>query len=407
MRVVVTGAEGFLGWHLRALLLTVPDCEVVPVGRSRWTRDALTAAVSGADVVFHLAGINRAGAHDVEHGNIALAEQLVQALNTAGAGGPGGKGGAAASPPVVVSSGSTQARLDVPYGRGKRIAAERLAQWAGRVGAAAVDVRFPGLFGEHGRPAYNSFVATFADRIAGGGLPEIENDRELPLLHVHEAARILVDVSRERHTRIVEPDAHPVRISHVARLLERYHAAYGGSDGSTSVGGGGPVTPDPGTRDPGCGDIPELGSPFEVALFNTYRAALWSRRPVIPRTPRSDRRGTLVESVRMHGGQGQTFVSTTHPGFVRGEHFHFRKIERFQVVHGTALIRLRKLFEPVSAVQTYEVSGARPCAIDMPTLWTHSIENIGTCDLTTLFWTSELFDPADPDTYPHPVLQET
>lgn len=376
MRVVVTGADGFLGWHLRALLLTVPDCEVVPVGRARWTPLALAEAMRGADVVIHLAGINRASEAEVEHGNVALADRLVDALVAAGA----QRGGADGPPPVVVSAGSTQAELDVPYGRGKRVAGERLAQWAICAGSAAVDVRLPGLFGEHGRPAYNSFVATFADRVAAGGRPEVTGDRELPLLHVHDAAQIMLDVSRQRCNGIAEVPAEPVRISDVARLLLGYRAAYDS------------------------GDIPALTSPFEVALFNTYRAALWSRRPVIPLTPRSDQRGTLVESVRVHGGQGQSFVSTTRPGYVRGEHFHFRKIERFQVIHGTGRIRLRKLFDPLGAVQTYDVTGDRPCAIDMPTLWTHSIENIGAGDLTTLFWTNELFDPDDPDTYPHPVL---
>ncbi len=378
MKVVVTGADGFFGWHLRALLLTVPDCQVVPIGRTQWTPQGLTRAVTDADVVFHLAGINRGSEYDVEHGNVVLADQLVQALTTAGA-------GLKAPPPVVVSAGSAQSALDVPYGRGKRIAAEQLAQWAVSAGAVAADVRFPGLFGEHGRPAYNSFVATFADQVVRGQTPTVTGDRELPLLHVHDAAQILLDVSRQRPNESVEVAAEPVRISQVAQLLQGYHATYGAARGG--------------------GDIPILGCPFEVALFNTYRAALWAHRPVIPLTPRSDERGTLVESVRVHGGPGQSFVSTTRPGFVRGEHFHFRKIERFQVVHGTGRIRLRKLFDPLTAVQTYDVTGDEPCAIDMPTLWTHSIENIGRNDLTTLFWTNELFDPQDPDTYPRPVEQ--
>ncbi|MBK7721439.1 MAG: NAD-dependent epimerase/dehydratase family protein [Austwickia sp.] len=371
MKAVVTGADGFLGWHLRALLSTLPGWDVVGVGRSRWSPGDLTRAVTGADVVFHLAGINRATEYDVEHGNVALAEQLTDALTEALTG---------RSVPVVVFAGSTQADLDVPYGRGKRVAGEHLAQWAVSAGGAAADVRLPGLFGEHGRPAYNSFVATFADQVARGQTPQVTGDRDVPLLHVHAAARVLVQVAQARYSGVVEVGAEPVRISEVARLLQEYHATYSPH-----------------------GDIPALHTPLEVALFNTYRAALWAHRPVIALTPRSDQRGTLVESVRVHGGPGQSFVSSTHPGYVRGEHFHFRKIERFQVIQGRGRIRLRKLFDPISAVQTYDVSGESPCAIDMPTLWTHSIENIGDGDLTTLFWTNELFDPDDPDTHPHPV----
>ena len=105
--------------------------------------------------------------------------------------------------------------------------------------------------------------------------------------------------------------------------------------------------------------------------------------------------------VRAHGGQGQTFVSTTRPGITRGEHFHLRKVERFVVLSGRARISLRRLFS--EEVVSFDVTGGDPSVVDMPTMWAHNITNTGSDELTTLFWTQELFDPAAPDTYAEPV----
>ena len=149
------------------------------------------------------------------------------------------------------------------------------------------------------------------------------------------------------------------------------------------------------------GDIPPLLCDLDVDLFNTLRAAMFPSHYPIPLGARSDGRGSLVEVVRSHGGQGQTFVSSTRPGLTRGEHFHLRKIERFVVLAGRATIRLRRLFSP--EIVTFTVSGVQPCIVDMPTLWSHNITNTGSSHLTTLFWTNELFDPDRPDTHPEPV----
>ncbi len=139
------------------------------------------------------------------------------------------------------------------------------------------------------------------------------------------------------------------------------------------------------------GDIPPLLSDFDLHLFNTLRAAMFPDRYPIDLTKHSDSRGDLVECVRSHGGQGQTFVSTTHPGITRGEHFHLAKIERFVVLRGRARISLRRLLH--DGVVNFDVSGDEPCVIDMPTLWAHNITNTGSEELVTLFWTNTVFDP--------------
>jgi UDP-2-acetamido-2,6-beta-L-arabino-hexul-4-ose reductase len=149
------------------------------------------------------------------------------------------------------------------------------------------------------------------------------------------------------------------------------------------------------------GDIPPLGSRLETDLFNTLRAALVREHLPIPLVRHTDTRGALVETVRVHGGPGQTFVSSTRPGVTRGQHLHLRKIERFVVVSGQARISLRKVL--TKEILHFDVSGEDPVAIDMPTLWAHSVTNTGDRELTTMFWTNELFDPEDTDTYPEDV----
>lgn len=369
MRVALTGATGFLGWHTHARMLTEPDIEVVPIGRADWSRPRLAAGVSGADVVLHLAGVNRGSDEDLEAGNIALAEDLVAALL------------ATESQAAVVYAGSSQASAhhpgrDTPYGRGKREAGGRLLDWADRVGgrATAADLRLTGLYGEHGRSNYNSFVANFAHAFARGENPTITGDRELPLIHVGDAALRILDAARERVCGVVEQDATSILISDVAAKLRYFHEVYA------------PV-----------GEIPRLDTRTDVTLFNTLRAAMWPNAYPLRPAPRSDERGTLVETVRVHGGTGQAFLSTTDPGHTRGNHFHFDKVERFQVVAGTGLIRLRKVLTDETV--EFLVSGDEPAVVDMPTLWSHSITNIGSDPLVTFFWTNELFDPDRPDTW--------
>jgi UDP-2-acetamido-2,6-beta-L-arabino-hexul-4-ose reductase len=251
-----------------------------------------------------------------------------------------------------------------------------LAGLAAELGSPAVDVRLPNLFGEHGRPRYNSFVPTFVEAVMEGRTPSIE-DRPIELLHVQQAAQLLIG-ALEGKPGPIEPRGTPTTVQAVFDTLVDFQRLY------TS------------------GDIPPLLSDLDVDLFNTLRAAMFPSHYPIPLGARSDGRGSLVEVVRSHGGQGQTFVSSTRPGLTRGEHFHLRKIERFVVLAGRATIRLRRLFSP--EIVTFTVSGVRPCIVDMPTLWTHNITNTGSSHLTTLFWTNELFDPDRPDTYPDPVV---
>jgi UDP-2-acetamido-2,6-beta-L-arabino-hexul-4-ose reductase len=150
------------------------------------------------------------------------------------------------------------------------------------------------------------------------------------------------------------------------------------------------------------GEIPDISDLLRVRLFNTYRSHLFPARYPIALQPRTDARGTLVECVRAGATGGQAFVSSTVPHAVRGDHVHLRKFERFAVMDGEAEISLRRLF--TSQVVTFRVSGDRPVAIDMPTMWAHNLTNVGGSALTTFFWTNELFRADDPDTFACPVM---
>lgn len=362
MRVVVTGAEGFLGWHTRVRMRALTDHEVIPVDLANWNR--LGELVASADAVMHFAGINRAPDREVEEGNAQLARELADAVNRA----PGA--------PAIVYANTIQAGNGTPYGTGKALASTILGEAAAAKGSSFADVVLPNLFGEHGRPDYNSFVATFAHKVVTGTAPQVQ-DREVDLLHVQDAAKVFIEELDGVGRQVVEPVATPTSVATVLEILDAQFEVY--------------------RR----GEIPVLPTRLDVNLFNTLRAAMFPACYPIPLMRRTDLRGSLVETVRAHGSEGQTFLSTTVPGITRGQHFHLRKVERFVVVSGQARISLRKVL--TNEVVDFDVDGSAPAIIDMPTLWAHKITNTGANELTTMFWTNELFDPQDTDTYPEDV----
>ena len=367
MKIVLTGAQGFLGWHTRLRLAALTEHEVIPVTRANWTQ--LPDLVAEADALIHLAGVNRAETDDeVEKGNISLGNDVAQAIS------------AAARPLRVVMSGTIQVGRDNAYGRGKLAAQTTIADTTIAAGGRFVDVCLPNLFGEHGLPRYNSFVATFVEAIIDGNTPQI-NDNGVELLHAQDAAQVLINALDADEYRL-RPAGTRTGVADVWRLLQEFHNSYFS-----------------------LGEIPDLSSKFRIDLFNTYRASLFPERYPISLVPHSDPRGSFVETVRCRGGEGQSSFSTTVPGITRGEHYHLTKIERFAVVQGTARISLRRMFH--DEVLDFDVSGDQPVAIDMPVGWVHNITNIGQDVLLTQFWSHELFRPDAPDTFAEPVRPVT
>ncbi|MEI2812164.1 MAG: NAD-dependent epimerase/dehydratase family protein [Nocardioides sp.] len=360
MRVLLTGAGGFLGWHTRLRLHAQGSHAVSIVTRDNWSD--LARLIAESDAVIHVAGVNRGNNDDVEDGNAHLAADVAAAVRHA------------EDPVRVVYANSIQHGNCTPYGTGKARAAAELARLRDE-GHTVVDVRLPNIFGEHGRPRYNSFVATFVEAVANGDLPEVA-DRPVELLHVQGAAEALIEGLTTDSERL-DPRGNEVGVQEVLDLLVEFESSYR------------------------TGEFPDLSTLFRVALFNTYRTALFPARYPIPLHPNTDARGSFVETVRSRGGEGQSSFSTTVPGVTRGEHYHLTKIERFAVVQGSANIALRRMFH--DEVIQFDVSGDAPCAVDMPVGWAHNITNTGNGVLVTQFWSHELFRPDAPDTFAHPV----
>lgn len=358
MRVAMTGADGFLGWHTQgALRERGLDAQEILVG-SGFDASAAVAALSGASRLIHLAGVNRASDDEIRDGNVLFAEQVADALRRSDA-----------PPPVVVYSNSIQAGNGTVYGDAKAKAADILASAAADLGLEFVDLRLPNLFGEHGRPFYNAVTATFCHILAEGGQPTVEADKELTLLHAQNAADLLIGN--------VDPgDQGGLEVRKtVSGLLARLSSM---------------------ARVYGTGEIPDIADAFDRDLFNTYRSYTFESQIPIRLTRHADSRGSFFEIIRSHGGPGQSSFSTTVPGITRGDHFHRRKVERFTVLAGQGTIALRRLF--TDKVFEFNVTGDQPMAVDMPTMWTHKITNTGDQVLYTSFWTNDIFNPDNPDT---------
>lgn len=373
MRLVVTGSTGLIGWHAAAHIHAA-NCaaqfvgkdtpfDLVLLDRHAFSDDSqLSAAVNGADAILHFAGVNRASEDEVEEGNPAIARRLVEACAAIG------------NRPHIVYANSTHAGSNTPYGRSKRNAEEFL----GKSGGPYTNLILPHIFGECARPRYNNVSATFIEAVINGHVPDINPSGKVDLLHAGAAAKVAIDAVLSRRTGEIRPIAHETSVPELFAMFKRFHEDY-----KQNI-------------------FPDLDDPFVLALFNSYRAALYPNGFPHPVRLSTDGRGTLFEAVKSKGG-GQTFLSTTGPGVTRGDHFHLNKVERFLVIQGEALIRIRKVL--TNTAFEYHVSGGIPSIVDIPTLHTHSIENLGDTPLITLFWSHEFFNPVAPDTYFDPVLK--
>lgn len=363
----LTGGDGFLGWHTRLALHSYGASSIdIPVGEYL-DPSAAVEALEAADVLIHLAGVNRGSDEEVAEGNRLFATQIADVLRSC------------KNPPSeVVYSNSIQALSGGVYGEAKEEAGQILAEVCAELGIRFRPVLLPNVFGEHGRPFYNSVVATFCCLLATGeGEPTVQQDRELTLIHAQDVADWLVGAIDE------EEAAQRFQISSVTGLLELLREL---------------------SEVYSTGDIPNISTKFRKDLFNTYRSYVADQgAEAIPLalTRHSDPRGSFFEVIRTRGGTGQSSFSTTAPGISRGDHYHRRKIERFAILAGSAVIRLRKMF--TDEVVEFEADGESPVAIDMPTGWSHNLINTGDDVLYMHFWSDDLFDPANPDTVPEEV----
>lgn len=361
LRIGITGANGFLAWHLRACVHARKDLRVSLADRSTFaSTDKLQDFVSDLDAIAHFAGTNRGTEAEIRDGNLLPAQQLIEACKQT------------ERNPHIVFANSIQHERNTAYALAKRAAAERLALWSSSSGALFTNMILPHIFGECGRPFYNSAVSTFCHQIAHGEEPKIIVDAELELVHAQRVAERVISELESCRTGTERVRGTPISVSATIARIRELADCY--------------------ARDV----IPPLATCFDLDLFNAYRSYLYPGHYPVALKLHSDSRGKLFEAVKSICG-GQCFISTTRPGVTRGNHYHRHKVERFVVLEGEAVIRIRKLLS--SEVTEYRVRGDAPAYVDMPALHTHNITNTGTGNLVTLFWSHEIFDPANPDTY--------
>jgi UDP-2-acetamido-2,6-beta-L-arabino-hexul-4-ose reductase len=368
-RVVVTGGRGFIGRNLMVALGRLDGVEA----RAFDTDDpgsALSSALAGADVLYHLAGVNRPeDPAEFQSGNAGYTAEVCRRMDEVGA------------RPVVVFASSIQAESDNPYGASKLAAEQVLAGWSDAGGGPVGIFRLPNVFGKWGRPMYNSVVATFCHNVAHG-LPIRVDDphAEIELIHVDDVVASFLQVLESPPSGLERLTAEPVTRITVGDLAERIRSF---------------------SRAQHSPDLPDLSGRFTRALFSTYLSYLGPEDLAFGFDVRTDERGCLAELVR-EAHVGQIFVSRTHPGVTRGNHYHDTKVERFMVVEGDGLVRLRQVGG--ETVREFRVGGADPQAVIIPPGTVHSIENVGQSEMVTVFWAFEAFDPDRPDTYAEAVL---
>ena len=367
IKIGITGQAGFVGTHLYNTLRLFPDeFKCIAFQRKFFdTETDLNHFVSQCDVIVHLAAMNRHNEPQVIYdNNVGLVQKLIHSLTITN------------SKAHILFSSSTQEERDNLYGKSKKEGREMMIRWAEKSGGKFTGMIIPNVFGPFGHPNYNSVVATFCHKLAHGETPLIEVDGDMKLIYVGElVAEILKEVrSYESKDEIVVPYTSEAKVSGILALLEKYKSEYQDK-----------------------GEIPAIKNTFELNLFNTFRCYMDIKNHFpVKFIQHIDPRGSFVEVIRLGIG-GQLSFSTTVPGITRGNHYHTRKIERFAVIKGKALIQLRRI--GTNEVLDFYLDGAAPAYVDMPIWYTHNIKNIGDEVLYTNFWINEFYDPNDPDTY--------
>lgn len=366
MRIVVTGADGFLGRNLRVRLAEAGRTDIVAVTRATPPAE-IAAALSTAGFVYHLAGVNRPKEEaEFERGNTDLTHSLCDALAATGR-----------KVPVAFTS-SVQAERDNPYGRSKRNAEEALRGYGEATGAPVYLFRLPNVFGKWSRPNYNSAVATFCHNLSRG-LPITVNDPAAPLTLVH------VDDVVEAFLGLLPGTDTAGSVPEFRQVAPAYTTTVGAvADLLRGIAAGRPAL-----------QVPDAGEGLARALYSTYISFLAPGDFKYPVTRHIDPRGAFVEFLRTPGA-GQVSYFTAGPGITRGSHYHHTKTEKFLVVQGKARFGFRSL----ATGEQYEiVTGAAEAeVVDTAPGWVHDVTNIGADELLVLVWANEQFDPARPDT---------
>jgi len=375
MKILITGADGFIGKNLKQFLVERSDVEVACFTRTNSVAE-LPCLLAGVDFVFHLAGVNRhQDNREFKIGNLNLTSILLSAIKTE-------MQRSDHKIPVIYTS-SSQAAKNNPYGVSKREAEHMLCTFAQSNEVNAYIFRLPNVFGKWCRPNYNSVVATFCHNIARG-LPIQINDpaSALNLVYIDDVINSFVDLMDGAQP-IVDTDgfctvtpSYSVTVGELSRLIDGFHASR-----TTLI-------------------IDRVGEDFIRALYSTYVSYLPPSNFSYKVPIHCDARGTFVEMLKT-SDSGQFSFFTAHPGVTRGGHYHHTKTEKFLVIKGNALFKFRQI--QTGETHAIESNGTKPEIVESVPGWSHDITNIGADELVVMLWANEIFDRNKPDTFVFPV----
>ena len=365
MKILVTGAKGFIGKNLIAELRNRKYDDIFEYDRDT-DYSLLDEYCREADFVFHLAGVNRPkDQSEFMEGNFGFTSNLLNSLkkhyNTC---------------PVMISS-SIQAELDNPYGESKKAGEDLLFSYGKETGSKVLVYRFPNVFGKWCRPNYNSAVATFCHNITHD-LPINVNDPSvvMNLVYIDDVVNELINALEGKENKVDRfcevPVAYTITLGKIVDLIYSFKKSR--EDRS----------------------IPNMSDSFAKKLYSTYLSYLPEDKFSYDLKMNVDQRGSFTEFIKTPD-RGQVSVNISKPGITKGNHWHHTKNEKFLVVSGKGVIRFRKIDS--DEVVEYFVSGDKMKVVDIPTGYTHNIENLGDSDMVTIMWANEAFDPEKPDTY--------
>lgn len=367
MKIIVTGAKGFIGKNLCVMLREHGLQDIVEVDRET-SREQLAAILATADFVYHLAGINRPKDDaEFQQGNADLTHFITEQLKQC-----------AKQVPLVISS-STQAERDNAYGQSKRLAEQAVEQYGAESGAPYFIYRFPNVFGKWCQPNYNSFVATFCyNTLHGLDITINDPSTHVTLVYIDDVCRSLIALLDGCHTvgfKRVLPE-YPTTVGEVADLLGAFKTSRENL-----------VTEN-------------VGTGLTRALYSTYLSYMSPAQFSYAIPSYGDERGVFSEMLKTKEA-GQFSFFTAHPGITRGGHYHHTKNEKFLVVKGKALFK----FEHIITGECYELytDSNSPRIVETVPGWSHDITNIGDEEMIVMLWANEIFDRAAPDTFARPL----
>lgn len=365
-KVLVTGSNGFISKNLTEGLRKKEDVEIKTFVRVD-SINSLVAHLKEADIVFHLAGVNRPEKiEEFEVVNVGLTRTIIDIVE-----------GLKRSVPIVFPS-SIQATLDNPYGNSQKKAEDILIKYSRKNNAKVYIYRLSNVFGKWCRPNYNSVVATFCYNISHGLDINISDvNKEIGFVYIDDVVNEFLGILTQENA---DKDEYYYKIKRIFRLTlgDIAKKIYQLRDIRKTL------------------VVPDLSDEFMKCLYATYLSYLDKDDFSYALESKADQRGSLSELIKSEHF-GQIFVSTSHKEVIRGNHYHNTKVEKFCVLKGEAVIKFRHVLG--DEVLTYHVSGDNLEVVDIPPGYTHSIENLGDDEMIVLFWANQIFDPEKPDTY--------